>query len=415
MDAYNPFAAVQKQVDRCADILMLDPSVRDILRVPKREIQVSLPVSMDDGSVRVFQGFRVQYNDAAGPAEGGIRFHPNETMDTVRALAAWMTWKCALLNLPLGGGQGGIACNPKDMSLGELERLSRAYVRAVYDVIGPEKDILAPDVNTDPQTMAWMMDEYCSLSGRNQFGVVAGKPLALGGSEGRSDATARGGLCTVREAARELGFDLRNATFAIRGYGNVGYYAAALAVELFGSTIVALSDSRGGIHNDKGLDLDAVCEHKARTGSVAKFAGAEPITSEELLELDVDVFVPAGLESVINDANAPNVKSRIVAEMANGPTTPEADEILSEKGIHVVPDFLCNAGGVTVSYFERVQNASMYYWDRETVHARLDKKMTAAYHSVLAASKEYKIDMRQAAYVLAVRRIIEAMQLRGWV
>ncbi len=380
-----------------------------------REIHVSLPVRMDDGSIKVFRGFRVQYNDARGPTKGGIRFHPEETIDTVRALAAWMTWKCALLDLPLGGAKGGVICNPKQMSQGELERLSRSYIDRIWQFIGPEKDIPAPDVYTNPQTMAWMMDEYSKIVGKNQFGVITGKPLGIGGSAGRDDATARGGLYTVREAAKECGIDLRKATVAIQGYGNAGYNAASLCKTLFGSEIVAISDSKGGIFSKKGLDPEAVLEHKAKTGSVINFPDTRPISNEALLELDVDILIPAALENVITDLNAPKIKAKIVAELANGPTTPEADDILYKKGVHVIPDFLCNAGGVTVSYFEMVQNFYMYYWEEKEVHERLDKKMTTAYHSVLDTSKEYNINMRQAAYVVAVKRVVEAMKLRGWV
>jgi len=387
MQKPNPFENAQKQLDACAKILNLDPATHALLRVPMREIWVSLPVRMDDGSTRVFQGFRVQYNDAKGPTKGGIRFHPEETIDTVRALAAWMTWKCALLDLPLGGGKGGVICNPKELSQGELERLSRAYIRAIHPFIGPDKDIPAPDVYTNPQIMAWMADEYSKLAGKNQFGVVTGKPLAVGGSAGRGDATARGGLYAVREAAKELGINLNGAAVAIQGFGNAGYYAAKLAKSMFGCKIVAVSDSKGGIFNEQGLDPEAVKEHKDKTGSVVGLPGAKPISNEELLELAVDILVPAALENVITENNAANIKAKIVAELANGPTTPEADDILYKNGIHVIPDFLCNAGGVTVSYFEMVQNFYMYYWDESEVHERLDKKMTAAYKSVLDTSK----------------------------
>ncbi|MEM2873576.1 MAG: Glu/Leu/Phe/Val dehydrogenase [Nitrososphaerales archaeon] len=415
MEKLNLFSVAQKQLDQCAKILNLDSNTHEILRVPMREIHVSLPVRMDDGSIKVFRGFRVQYNDARGPTKGGIRFHPEETIDTVRALAAWMTWKCALLDLPLGGAKGGVICNPKQMSQGELERLSRLYIDRIWQFIGPEKDIPAPDVYTNPQTMAWMMDEYSKIVGKNQFGVITGKPLGIGGSVGRDDATARGGLYTVREAAKECGIDLRKATVAIQGYGNAGYNAASLCKTLFGSEIVAISDSKGGIFSKKGLDPEAVLEHKAKTGSVINFPDTRPISNEALLELDVDILIPAALENVITDLNAPKIKAKIVAELANGPTTPEADDILYKNGVHVIPDFLCNAGGVTVSYFEMVQNFYMYYWEEKEVHERLDKKMTIAYHSVLDASKEYSINMRQAAYVVAVKRVVEAMKLRGWV
>ncbi len=415
MTQENPFEVARKQLDECAKIMNLDPASHAILRAPMREIHVSLPVRMDDGSVKVFQGFRVQYNDARGPTKGGIRFHPAETIDTVRALAAWMTWKCALLDLPLGGGKGGVICNPKEMSPGELERLSRAYIRAIYQFIGPDKDVPAPDVYTTPQIMAWMMDEYSKIAGRNQFGVITGKPLSLGGSAGRGDATARGGVYTLREAAKELGIDLKKATVAIQGYGNAGYYAACLAQSLLGCKVVAVSDSKGGIFAQEGLDPEAVHKHKTETGSVVNFPNSKQISNEDILELDVDILIPAALENVITAKNAANIKAKIVAELANGPTTPEADEILYRKGVHVIPDFLCNAGGVTVSYFEMVQNFYMYYWDEKDVHERLDRKITAAYHSVLNASKKYDINMRQAAYVVAVGRVVEAMKLRGWV
>jgi glutamate dehydrogenase (NAD(P)+) len=369
----------------------------------------------NDGSIKVFQGFRVQSTDARGPTKGGIRFHPDETIDTVRALASWMTWKCALLDLPLGGGKGGIICNPKEMSAGELERLSRAYMRAVFQFIGPERDVPAPDVYTTPQIMAWMMDEYSVISGKPQFGVITGKPLAIGGSPGRGDATARGGMYTIREAAKTLGINLSKAKVAVQGYGNAGYHAARLCSELFGSTIVAVCDSKGGVCCTTGVDPAAAYTCKNQTGSVCNLPGMETISNEELLELDVDILIPAAIENIITDKNAGKIKAKIVAELANGPTTPEADDILYKNGVHVIPDFLCNAGGVTVSYFEMVQNFYMYTWEEAEVRERLDKKMTAAYHSVLNTSQEYKINMRQAAYVRAVERVVEAMRLRGWV
>ena len=415
MDKLNLFEYAQEQLDNCAEILKLDPAIHAILRVPMRELHISLPVRMDDGKIKVFEGFRVQYNDSRGPTKGGIRFHPEETVDTVRALAAWMTWKCALLNLPLGGGKGGVICNPKEMSKGELERLCREYASRVWHFVGPEKDIPAPDVYTTPQMMAWMMDEYSKIAGRHQFGVITGKPISLGGSAGRSDATARGGLYTIREAAKELGVDLKGATVAIQGYGNAGSFAAILARSLFGCNIVAITDSKGGIYNDYGLDPRAVFEHKTKTGSVVGYPNTTPISNEEILELDVDILIPAAMENVITKNNASKIKAKIVGELANGPTAPEADDILYKNGVHVIPDFLCNAGGVTVSYFEMVQNFYMYYWDEEQVHERLDKKMTPAYHSVLETSKKYNINMRQAAYVVAVKRVVEAMSDRGWV
>jgi len=415
MSTKNPFEIAQAQLDRAAEKLNLDPGVHAVLREPMRELHVSLPVKLDDGSVRVFSGFRVQYNDARGPTKGGIRFHPDETIDTIRALAAWMTWKCAIVDIPLGGGKGGVICNPKRMSQGELERLSRAYINAVGTIIGPEKDVPAPDVYTNPQTMAWMMDEFSKLRGYYCPAVITGKPIAIGGSEGRGDATARGGMYTVRDTAGHLNLNLSNSTAAVQGYGNAGYYAALLVQRMFGSTVVAVSDSRGGIRNDQGLDADSVLQHKSKTGSVVDFPGSKPITNEKLLELDVDVLFPSAMENVITGENAPRIQAKIVAELANGPTTPEADDILHKNKVFVIPDFLCNAGGVTVSYFEWVQNLYSYYWEEEDVHKRLDKKMTKAFYDVLSASQEYQVDMRTAAYIVAVERVAEAMRLRGWV
>jgi glutamate dehydrogenase (NAD(P)+) len=415
MAEINPFEMAQKQLDMCGEILKLEPDVLAALREPKREIHVSLPVRMDNGTIHTFKGFRVQYNDARGPTKGGIRFHPDETIDTVRALAAWMTWKCSLMDIPLGGGKGGIICNTKEMSQGELERLSRAYVDNVWKYIGPDMDVPAPDVYTNPQTMAWMMDEYSKISGKNQFGVITGKPLNLGGSAGRGDATARGALYCIREAAKTQGLDLSKATAAVQGYGNAGYYIARLLRTELGCNVCAVSDSKGGICCMSGLDPDAVCDHKAETTSVIEFPDTECMTNEDLLEMDVDILCPSALENVITGENAPRIKAKIVAELANGPTTPEADEILHEKGVHILPDFLCNAGGVTVSYFEMVQNFYMYYWTAEEVYEQLDKKMTAAYYAVYETSKEYNINMRQAAYVIAVKRVVEAMRARGWI
>jgi glutamate dehydrogenase (NAD(P)+) len=417
MAELNPFAIAQEQLDNCAKILNLTDDVREVLRSPMRELHVSIPVRMDDGRTKVFKGFRVQYNDAKGPTKGGIRFHPDETIDTVRALAAWMTWKCSLLDLPLGGGKGGVICNPKELSENELERLSRGYIDQIWQFIGPNKDVPAPDVYTTPQIMAWMMDEYSKITGSNEFGCITGKPLCVGGSCGRDDATARGGMFTIREAAKELGIDLSRATVAIQGYGNAGCHAAFLCRELFGSKVVAISDSKGGIYNKDGLDLELACSVKKDTCTVVNFPKEETqkITNEELLELDVDILITAALENVITKENAPNIKAKIIAELANGPTTPEADEILFKNGVHVIPDFLCNAGGVTVSYFEMVQNIGRYCWDVEEVRKRLDDRMTRAYQTVLDTSRAYKINMRQAAYVVAVSRVVEAMKIRGWI
>jgi glutamate dehydrogenase (NAD(P)+) len=410
----NPFKIAQQQLDEAAEVLQLDQATHELLRWPLRELHVTLPVKMDDGTTKIFQGFRVQYNDARGPTKGGLRFHPNETIDTVRALAAWMTWKCAVVDIPLGGGKGGVICNPKAMSQGELERLSRAYIRQVGRIIGLEKDSPAPDVYTNPQIMAWMVDEFSFLKGSNEFGVITGKPLNLGGSLGRGDATARGGMFCLREASKILNIELKDATTAIQGYGNAGSFAHTLGVELLGLKIVAVSDSKGGIYNADGLSYDEVFAFKQETGSVVGFPGSKRISNEELLELEVDVLIPSALENVITDANAANIKAKISVELANGPTTPEADKILYENGVYVIPDFLANAGGVTVSYFEMVQNAYNYYWDEPTVHERLDKKMTDAFHTVHKAAQEHKVHNRLAAYLVAVNRVAEVVKLRGW-
>lgn len=418
MSELNPFKIAQHQLDEAAKIMGLEPAVHELLRWPLRELHVTLSVRMDDGTTKIFHGFRVQYNDSRGPTKGGIRFFPTETIDTVRALAAWMTWKTAVVDIPLGGGKGGIICNPKELSMGELERLSRAYIRAVGHFIGEETDVPAPDVYTTPQIMAWMMDEYSVMRGYNVPGVITGKPLPLGGSAGRGDATARGGMFTIREAAKLLGIDLKNATVAVQGYGNAGQFAHELMTKMFGSKVVAVSDSRGGVYCADGLDYDTTLAWKNERGTVATYKccdACQQVSNEALLELDVDILIPAALENQITKENAGNVKAKIVAELANGPTTPEADDILFKNGIYVIPDFLCNAGGVTVSYFEQVQNAYDYYWDIDEVRTRLDKKMTAAFHAVHETAKKYGVNNRMGAYIVSVARVAEAMKLRGWV
>jgi glutamate dehydrogenase (NAD(P)+) len=414
MADHNPFHIAQRQLDEAAKILKLDPAVHELLRWPVRELHVKLPVKMDDGTTKVFSGFRVQYNDSRGPTKGGIRFHPDETIDTVRALAAWMTWKTSVVDIPLGGAKGGVICNPKEMSPGELERLSRAYVRQVGRVLGLQEDVPAPDVYTTPQIMAWMMDEYSFMHGHNEFGMITGKPLALGGSKGRGDATARGGIFCVREAAKALGIELKGATAAVQGYGNAGSFGHSLGQDMLGLKVIAVSDSRGGIINRDGLDATAVQKHKKETGSVVGFPGSKPISNEDLLELDVTVLFPSALENVITSENAGRIKAKIQAELANGPTTPEADAILHKNGVYVIPDFLCNAGGVTVSYFEMVQNGYQYYWEEGEVHKRLDVKMTAAFHAVHDMAKKYKVHNRLGAYLVSVHRVAEAVRLRGW-
>jgi len=410
----NPFAIAQAQLDEAARLLNLDPDLHELLRQPMAEHKVRIPVRMDNGRVQIFTGFRVQYNHARGPCKGGIRFHPEETIDTVRALAAWMTWKTSLVDIPLGGGKGGVICNPKKLSTGELERLSRGYMRKIGHLIGPDVDIPAPDVYTTPEIMAWMMDEYETMVGHHSAGIITGKPMTLGGSLGRGDATARGGMFTLREAARQLEIDLSKATVAIQGYGNAGMHAHRLVMEMFGSKVVAVSDSKGGIYNANGLDPKAVEEFKIKTGSVVNFPGSQPITNEALLELNVDVLLPSALENVITKENAPRVRAKIIGELANGPTTPEADVILHKAGVFVIPDFLCNAGGVTVSYFEQVQNANFDHWKIDYVHERLDETMTLAFHKVFEMRREMNVHSRLAAYLVAVSRVADACQARGW-
>jgi glutamate dehydrogenase (NAD(P)+) len=414
----NPFEIAQQQLDDCAELLGLDAATRELLRWPMREFVVTLPVKMDDGTTRIFRGYRVQYNSSRGPTKGGLRWHPDETIDTVRALAAWMTWKTAVVDIPLGGGKGGVTVNPKELSETEKERLARAYIDAVGRILGVTKDVPAPDVYTTPQIMAWMMDEYEKIIGEAHPGVITGKPIALGGSQGRGDATARGGVYILREAAKAKGIELKGATCAVQGYGNAGQFAHELGTDILGLKVIAVSDSRGGIVNKEGLDWKAVRAHKEKTGSVVGFPGAEAISNEALLELDVTVLIPSALENQITASNAERVKAKISLELANGPTTPEADRILQKNGVFVLPDFLANAGGVTVSYFEQVQNTYNFYWSLEEVHQMLDRKMTKAFHDVYEMYNKFshkKVHMRQAAYLVAVSRVAEACKLRGWV
>lgn len=415
MAELNPFKIAQAQLDGAAQRLGLDAATHEFLRWPQLECKVTLPVEMDDGAIKIFHGYRVQYNGARGPTKGGLRWHPEETMDTVRALAAWMTWKTAVVDIPLGGGKGGITCNPKIMSEREKQRLARAYLRAVARILGVSKDVPAPDVYTNPQIMAWMMDEYETILGEHHPGVITGKPIPLGGSEGRGDATARGGMYVLREAAKELAIDLRGQTMAIQGFGNAGQFAALLGQEILGLRLVAASDSKGGIFSAKGLDPRQVIAHKLRTGSLQGFPGADPVTNKDLLEMEVTVLIPAALENVITAGNASRIRCKICCELANGPTTPEADDILFANNVFVLPDFLANAGGVTVSYFEQVQNTYNYYWALDMVHQRLDEKMSQAFHGVYQMALREKVNMRQAAYLVSVGRVAEACKLRGWV
>ncbi len=411
----NPFAIAQAQLDEAAAVLQLDPDMHAFLRQPMREFHFTIPVKMNDGHTEIFQGFRVQYNDARGPAKGGIRFHPKETIDTVRALAAWMTWKTAVSDIPLGGGKGGVICNPREMQPDELERLSRGFMRAISRYVGLTKDSPAPDVYTNPQIMAWMLDEYEVLTGHHEPGAITGKPLQLGGSAGRGPATAMGGMFTIREAAKLRGMTLEGATCAIQGYGNVGGFAHRLAHDLFGMKVVAVSDEYGGIYSANGLNPNDVVKHLQQTGKVIGCPGTDNINNKELLELDVDILIPAAIENQLTGQNANQIKAKIVAELANGPTTPEADNILNDKGIYIIPDFLCNAGGVIVSYFEMVQNAYQFYWDEPMVNDRLDKKITTAFLAVHEMAQAKKVDNRVAAYLVAVNRVAEAVRLRGWV
>ncbi|MCL5679968.1 MAG: Glu/Leu/Phe/Val dehydrogenase [Candidatus Marsarchaeota archaeon] len=415
----NPFKIAQEQLDEAAEVMELDEQAHAILREPMRTLIVNIPVRMHDGNVHVFQGFRVQYNDARGPTKGGIRFHPKESLDTVKALSAWMTWKVSLANVPFGGAKGGIICDTKTMTQQELEALSRGYIRAIGKYIGPEVDIPAPDVYTTPQIMAWMMDEYSNIVRHNAFGTITGKPLEVWGSEGRSDSTAMGGIFVMREAAKTLGIDLKNAKIAVQGFGNAGMYAYTLSRKLFGSKVVAISDSNGAIYDPNGLDLEKLEKAKSETGSVTGYEGGQKMTNEQLLESDVDILIPAAIESQITGANADKIKAKLVLELANGPVTPDADKILHERGIFDVPDFLVNSGGVIGSYFEWVQNIGGYYWDADEVYSRLDKIITKSYADMMAIKKGYadkgkKITPRTAAYVIAVSRVAAAMKARGW-
>ena len=408
----NAWEVAQQQFDRAADKLNLDPGLRRVLRQPRRELTVHFPVQLDDGSVEVYTGYRVQHNLGRGPAKGGIRYHPDVTLDEVKALAMWMTWKCAVVGIPYGGGKGGVVVDPKKLSRSELEHLTRRYATEISILIGPERDIPAPDVNTNAQTMAWIMDTYSMHVGYTVPAIVTGKPISLGGSQGRNEATARGTVYCIEEAAANLGMELDKARVVVQGFGNAGSIAAVLLAE-HGARILAVSDSQGGIHNPKGLDVGHVLRWKGEHGTVAGFPGSRQVTQAELLEIECDVLVPAALENVITGANAERVNTRIVAEAANGPTTPDADEILYKRGVFVIPDILCNAGGVTVSYFEWVQDLNRDFWNEATVNAKLREIMTQSFRDVLGTSTREEVDMRLAAYMLAVDRVASATAIRG--
>jgi glutamate dehydrogenase/leucine dehydrogenase len=408
----NPFRISQIQFDMAAEYLKLDPGLRQILRTPKRVMEVSVPVKMDNGQLKVFTGYRVQHNVARGPAKGGIRYHPNVTLDEVKALAAWMTWKTAAVNIPYGGGKGGVICDPKRMSRGELERMTRRYTSEILPIIGPERDVPAPDVYTDSQTMAWIMDTYSMTLGYSSLGVVTGKPTSLGGSVGRTEATARGCLYVVEEACKIKKLSLRGATVAIQGFGNAGSVAARLFAEKK-AKVVAVSDSRGGVYNSRGIDPLKAVRYKERSGTVVGMPGASRISNDDLLTLKCDILIPAALENVITLHNADQIKAKIVAEAANGPTTPHADEVLARKGILVLPDILTNAGGVTVSYFEWAQDLQGYFWQEDEVNHRLEFVMKKAFGDVQEMMRKYHVHSRASAYILAVGRVAEATLVRG--
>ncbi|MCY0863541.1 MAG: Glu/Leu/Phe/Val dehydrogenase [Sulfobacillus sp.] len=409
----NPYVRAQQSFKEAVETLGLEPAVYEILKQPMRTFEVAVPFIRDDGNLQVFTGYRVQHNDALGPTKGGLRFHPNVNLDEVKALAMWMTVKCALLELPYGGGKGGIACDVDQLSEREIERLSREYIRAINLVIGPDKDIPAPDVSTNPQIMAWMVDEYSRIRGENTFGLITGKPLVIGGSRGRVEATGRGLVFATRQLAKELGIEFEKARVAVQGFGNVGSVAAAISHEL-GATVVAVSDKDGGLYNAGGINIPDLLEYKRTHRALKGYPKAEPISNQELLELPVDILFPAALENQITADNAKNIRAKIVGEGANGPTTPEADAILFDKGVMVVPDVLGNAGGVTVSYFEWVQNQTRFYWSEEEVNQRLEEYMSRAMAEMHRMHERYGVTLRKAAYLVATERVASAMRVRGW-
>ena len=406
------FNAMLQEFDGAARLLGLDAGIWKVLTHPKRQIIVSCPVQMDNGKIEVFTGYRVQYNITLGPAKGGIRYHPDVSLDEVKALAAWMTWKCAVAGIPFGGGKGGVVCDPNKMSRRELEALTRRYIAEIIDAIGPEKDVPAPDVNTNEQVMAWIMDTYSMHVGQTTTAVVTGKPIEMGGSLGRREATGRGVMIVTREAARHLGLAMDNARIAVQGFGNVGSVSAHLLAEE-GAKVVAVTDWKGGVHNDAGLPIDELIAWTAEHKTVAGFPKADPLDVSKIFDLDVDVLIPAALENQITIENAPRIKARIVSEGANGPTTPEAHRHLHERGVFVIPDILANAGGVTTSYFEWVQDRYGYFWEEYEVNERLERKMYHAFHHVLDTSLKYKTDMRTAAYIVAIGRVATVTKLRG--
>ena len=408
----NPFEIAKQQFDRAADYLQLEDSMREVLRHAKRQLVVSIPVKMDSGRVEVFEGYRVQHNIARGPAKGGIRYHPQVTLDEVKALASWMTWKCATVGIPYGGGKGGVICDPKSLSRDELERLTRRYAFEIAPIIGPGRDIPAPDVNTNEQTMAWIMDTISMVQGHTELAVVTGKPLSLGGSAGRAEATARGGLYVLREACRIKGIDLKGARVAVHGFGNAGGNFARL-VAGDGARVVAICDSRSGIYSENGLNVEAALRHKSETGAVQGLANAKEIACEDVLEVDCEILAPSALENSITLANVERVKPKIIIELANGPTTPGADRVLADGGVFLVPDILANAGGVTVSYYEWVQDQNSFFWTENQVNDTLEQTMRTAFRSVHETAGLHQTDMRTGAYILAVERVADATRVRG--
>jgi glutamate dehydrogenase len=412
-EKYDVLAATQTVIHRALEKLGYPEEVYELLKEPIRMLTVRIPVRMDDGTVKIFTGYRAQHNDAVGPTKGGVRFHPNVTEREVKALSIWMSLKCGIVDLPYGGGKGGIVCDPRTMSFRELERLSRGYVRAISQIVGPTKDIPAPDVFTNSQIMAWMMDEYSRIDEFNSPGFITGKPLVLGGSHGRETATAKGVTICIREAAKKRGIDLKGARVVIQGFGNAGSYLAKFMHDA-GAKVIGISDVYGALYDPNGLDIDYLLERRDSFGTVTKLF-KNTITNKELLELDCDILVPAAIENQITKENAPNIKASIVVEAANGPTTLEATEILTERGILLVPDVLASAGGVTVSYFEWVQNNQGYYWTEEEVQERLEKVMVKAFNNVYEMAQTRRVDMRLAAYMVGVRKMAEACRFRGWV
>jgi glutamate dehydrogenase (NAD(P)+) len=408
----NPFQIAKQQFNRAADYLDLDASTRAVLSSPKRQLIVSIPVKMDGGDVQVFEGYRVQHNIARGPCKGGIRYHPNVTLDEVKALASWMTWKCATVGIPYGGGKGGVICDPKSLSKNELERLTRRYAFEIAPIIGPDRDIPAPDVYTDEQTMAWIMDTISMVRGHTELGVVTGKPVSLGGSLGRAEATARGCLYALREACKVKGIDLKGSRVAVQGFGNAGANIARL-VAADGAKVVAACDSKAGLYAEGGIDVQAALRHKAETTSLAGLPGTKAISPDDIVGVDCDILLPSALENAITLANVGQVKAKIIAELANGPTTPGADRVLADDGVFLIPDILANAGGVTVSYYEWVQDQYSFFWSEKQINDTLEQAMRTAFSSVYATAQRYDTDMRTGAYILAVDRVAEATRVRG--